>query len=189
MSTTVTDAVAESFVIEGARSLNGTIRASGNKNGALEPLERQDVADRAEETGDHVEAPAQAEVPHVTLVERDSGEALTRDREQLRLEIEPFAAVPAAELGEVRSRAARHVEKRLRAGLPGLDELVDEHRLARVVLEGVDSVVEPCAGPEHPGYAAWAAVRSPSSRAIGCIAATTVRMWSSRSTPSSSAPL
>ena len=35
MSTTVTDAVAESFVIEGARSLNGTIRASGNKNGAL----------------------------------------------------------------------------------------------------------------------------------------------------------
>src|SRR5438105_3960863 len=35
MSTTVTDAVAESFVIEGARSLNGSIRASGNKNGAL----------------------------------------------------------------------------------------------------------------------------------------------------------
>jgi UDP-N-acetylglucosamine 1-carboxyvinyltransferase len=35
MSTTVTDAVAESFVSEGARSLNGTIRASGNKNGAL----------------------------------------------------------------------------------------------------------------------------------------------------------
>src|SRR3989440_10351047 len=35
MSTTVTDAVAESFVIEGARSLHGTIRASGNKNGAL----------------------------------------------------------------------------------------------------------------------------------------------------------
>jgi UDP-N-acetylglucosamine 1-carboxyvinyltransferase len=35
MSTAVTDALAESFVIEGARSLNGTIRASGNKNGAL----------------------------------------------------------------------------------------------------------------------------------------------------------
>src|SRR2546423_2888829 len=35
MSTSVTGAVAESFVIEGARSLNGTIRASGNKNGAL----------------------------------------------------------------------------------------------------------------------------------------------------------
>src|ERR671930_1849149 len=35
MSTTVTDAVAESFVIEGARSLHGSIRASGNKNGAL----------------------------------------------------------------------------------------------------------------------------------------------------------
>jgi len=35
MSTTVTDALAESFVIEGGRSLNGTIRAAGNKNGAL----------------------------------------------------------------------------------------------------------------------------------------------------------
>jgi UDP-N-acetylglucosamine 1-carboxyvinyltransferase len=35
MSTAVTDALAESFVIEGARSLNGTIRAAGNKNGAL----------------------------------------------------------------------------------------------------------------------------------------------------------
>src|SRR5207302_411680 len=40
MSTTVTDAVAESFVIEGARSLNGSIRASGNKNGALPILAR-----------------------------------------------------------------------------------------------------------------------------------------------------
>jgi len=35
MSTAVTDALAESFVIEGARSLSGTIRAAGNKNGAL----------------------------------------------------------------------------------------------------------------------------------------------------------
>src|SRR5437868_5485006 len=35
MSTTVTDALAQSFVIEGGRSLNGTIRAAGNKNGAL----------------------------------------------------------------------------------------------------------------------------------------------------------
>jgi UDP-N-acetylglucosamine 1-carboxyvinyltransferase len=35
MATTVTDTVAESFYIEGARSLNGSIRASGNKNGAL----------------------------------------------------------------------------------------------------------------------------------------------------------
>jgi UDP-N-acetylglucosamine 1-carboxyvinyltransferase len=35
MSTTVADALAESFVIEGARSLNGSIRAAGNKNGAL----------------------------------------------------------------------------------------------------------------------------------------------------------
>jgi UDP-N-acetylglucosamine 1-carboxyvinyltransferase len=35
MSTAVTDALAESFVIEGARPLSGTIRASGNKNGAL----------------------------------------------------------------------------------------------------------------------------------------------------------
>src|SRR5919109_187763 len=35
MSTAVTDALAESLVIEGARSLNGTIRAAGNKNGAL----------------------------------------------------------------------------------------------------------------------------------------------------------
>jgi len=35
MSTAVTDALAESFVIEGARSLSCTIRAAGNKHGAL----------------------------------------------------------------------------------------------------------------------------------------------------------
>jgi UDP-N-acetylglucosamine 1-carboxyvinyltransferase len=35
MSTAVTDALAESFVIEGGRALNGAIRAAGNKNGAL----------------------------------------------------------------------------------------------------------------------------------------------------------
>jgi UDP-N-acetylglucosamine 1-carboxyvinyltransferase len=33
--TLVTDALAESFVIEGGQSLNGTVRAAGNKNGAL----------------------------------------------------------------------------------------------------------------------------------------------------------
>jgi UDP-N-acetylglucosamine 1-carboxyvinyltransferase len=35
MSTTLARPVAESFVIEGGRPLNGTVRASGNKNGAL----------------------------------------------------------------------------------------------------------------------------------------------------------
>src|SRR5512132_554062 len=33
--TAVTDALAESFVIEGGRPLNGTVKAAGNKNGAL----------------------------------------------------------------------------------------------------------------------------------------------------------
>jgi UDP-N-acetylglucosamine 1-carboxyvinyltransferase len=33
--TAVTDALAESFVIEGGQPLNGTVRAAGNKNGAL----------------------------------------------------------------------------------------------------------------------------------------------------------
>src|SRR5690348_601536 len=33
--TVVTDALAESFVIEGGHPLNGTVRAAGNKNGAL----------------------------------------------------------------------------------------------------------------------------------------------------------
>src|SRR5690242_7056009 len=33
--TVVTDAVAESFVIEGGQPLSGTVRAAGNKNGAL----------------------------------------------------------------------------------------------------------------------------------------------------------
>src|SRR5881392_2648776 len=33
--TVVTDALAESFVIEGGQPLNGTVRAAGNKNGAL----------------------------------------------------------------------------------------------------------------------------------------------------------
>ena len=33
--TVVTDALAESFVIEGGRALNGTVRAAGNKNAAL----------------------------------------------------------------------------------------------------------------------------------------------------------
>ena len=41
---------------------------------------------------------------------------------------------------------------------------------------------------EDPGYAA-SDVRRPSSAAIGRIAATTFRMWSSSSRPSSSAPL
>src|SRR5206468_344407 len=35
MSTTLARPVAESFVIEGGRPLNGRVRASGNKNGAL----------------------------------------------------------------------------------------------------------------------------------------------------------
>src|SRR4051794_33110783 len=35
MSTTLARPVAESFVIEGGRPLNGRLRASGNKNGAL----------------------------------------------------------------------------------------------------------------------------------------------------------
>ena len=34
-STVVSDALMEAFVIEGARPLNGTIRAAGNKNAAL----------------------------------------------------------------------------------------------------------------------------------------------------------
>ncbi len=42
--------------------------------------------------------------------------------------------------------------------------------------------------PEDPGYAA-SDVRRPSSAAIGRIPATTFRMWSSSSRPSSSAPL
>ena len=42
--------------------------------------------------------------------------------------------------------------------------------------------------PEDAGYAA-SDVRRPSSAAMGRIAATTLRMWSSSSTPSSSAPL
>ena len=33
--TVVRDALAESFVIEGGQPLNGTVRAAGNKNGAL----------------------------------------------------------------------------------------------------------------------------------------------------------
>src|SRR5215210_5523353 len=33
--TAVTDALAESFVIEGAQPLNGRVTAAGNKNGAL----------------------------------------------------------------------------------------------------------------------------------------------------------
>ena len=33
--TLVTGALAESFVIEGGQPLNGTVRAAGNKNGAL----------------------------------------------------------------------------------------------------------------------------------------------------------
>src|SRR5215203_7559670 len=33
--TVVADTVMESFVIEGGRPLNGTVRAAGNKNGAL----------------------------------------------------------------------------------------------------------------------------------------------------------
>ena len=106
-------------------------------------------------------------------------------REEVGVEVEPLAAVPAAELGEVRAGAARDVEEGRRAGLSRLDELVDALRLADVVLPGVDGVVEPRATRKH--YAG-APAGSPSSRAIGCSAATTVRMWSSSSTPSSSAP-
>jgi len=36
--TTVTDALAESFVIEGGQPLGGRVRAAGNKNGALPVL-------------------------------------------------------------------------------------------------------------------------------------------------------
>src|SRR5919205_276925 len=36
--TAVTDALAEAFVIEGGRPLNGRVRAAGNKNGALPVL-------------------------------------------------------------------------------------------------------------------------------------------------------
>ena len=54
----------------------------------------------------------------------DVAEALPRDREQLRVEIEPAHLVPRAQLLEMLAGATRHVEQGRGAGRALLDQRV-----------------------------------------------------------------
>ena len=121
---------------------------------------RARVADRREEAGDGVEAPAEIERGHVAVVERDARQPLACDLEEPFVEVEPgHVRVAVAELGQVLSGSARHVEERARVRLALPDQLIHASRLAGVVLEPVDEVVELGRAVEHGTIEPWRSIR------------------------------
>ena len=127
-------------------------------------LLRPGVADRREEAGDGVEAPAEVERRHIGVVERDVRQPLARDGEQTLVEVEPrHVGIPVGEERQVLAGTARHVEQRARLGAPLANQLVDAPRLAGVVLEAVDEVVELGRALEHGTIEPWQSIRESTS--------------------------
>ena len=116
----------------------------------VQPLLGHRVADCGEEARDGVEATPEVEGGHVAVVERELGQPLARHGEQTVVEVEALRVREALpQLGEVLAGAARDVEQRARLRPPLLDQLHEPLRLGRVVLEGVDEVVELLGAVEH----------------------------------------
>lgn len=94
--------------------------ARERSRGRVQSLEAAGEADRAEEAGDDVEAPAEGEVTHVGLPQREAGEAQPGDREEPLVEVDAFAVEVGAQVLQVLAGAARDVEERsrLRPSLP-----------------------------------------------------------------------
>jgi hypothetical protein len=118
--------------------------------GGAQPLLGLDVPDRAEHADDRVEALAEVEFGHVRLVKRNVRKALSRDREHLRVRVEPLDFVAPGEVLEVRARATGDVEQRSCAWASCLDQPVELRRLAGVVANRrVDRVVKVSGATEH----------------------------------------
>ncbi|HEY7004519.1 MAG TPA: hypothetical protein VH281_09575 [Gaiellaceae bacterium] len=125
--------------------------------------------------GDRLEPPALRleAVPTRTCAEVE--DPALDEAERLTLRLDPLVVGREEPLRTQRGPGVAVVA--LEAGLAGSPlEVIEQEAPERVLVR-----------VEDPGYAA-SEVRRPSSAAMGRMAATTFRMWSSRSTPSSSAP-
>jgi hypothetical protein len=111
---------------------------------AGELVGRAQVADRAEETDDGIEALAEIHRAHVGFDERDVAEIRACDGQHRTVEIRTGDLVELSQVPQVASGAARHVEERPRTGPSCLYEVVDDRRLRCVVLplSLVDEVVD-----------------------------------------------
>jgi hypothetical protein len=112
------------------------VRGGGETVGAA------DEADRAEEAGDDVEAPAQVEVAHVGAMQPEAGEARPGDREQSLVDVHALAGELVTQVLEVLPGPARDVEQRPRLRPPFAHEARECGCFRGVVLERVLEVVE-----------------------------------------------
>ena len=71
-------------------------------DGGIEPVQRSDVADRAEHARDGVERLAQVERRHVALVQLDAGQPRPGDGQLLLGEVDALDPVLAREVDQVR---------------------------------------------------------------------------------------
>jgi hypothetical protein len=88
--------------------------AGHGTHGHHQIIGRRHVADRAEETDGGIEARAQRQRAHVTVLENDVGEMPASLVEHARIEVDAGNVVPAAEGPEMAARAAGE-SSRLRA--------------------------------------------------------------------------
>ena len=100
------------------------------------------VADGAEEAGDDVEAPAEVHRDHIGLDELRALDVLPRELEHLPVDVEANAGKVVPEVLEVVARPASDVQEVDSARcLMSLDYLLEDGRLLRIVLLGVDEIV------------------------------------------------
>ncbi len=109
--------------------------------GRTEAVEVAHEADRAEETGDDVEALAEVERAHVAFVQGQVPQTGASDVEQACVEVDAFAVEARTQAGEVLAGATGHVEERSCLRRPGADDLLDARALRLVILERVLEVV------------------------------------------------
>src|SRR5207302_1262020 len=104
------------------------------------------VADRRKQAHDRAEGPAQLEVPHIARVELRSRILLAGDIEHPRIDVDAHYLVSTAQVRDVTTGAAGDVQDRRPAKVR-----LQPFGFSRVVLPGVDRVVEPLRAPERSG--------------------------------------
>ena len=101
-----------------------------------------DVPDRAEQARDGVEPPAEVEVRMSPVWSGTEPSLPAGDREQALVDVHALDLELGPERLEVLARAAGDVEQGARGRVAGADQLGQPRRLAGVVLERVERVVE-----------------------------------------------
>jgi hypothetical protein len=82
-------------------------------DGRVQPLDRHDVTDRAEQAHHRVKGMSEVELNHIGMVEGQLRVSLASDREQVRVEIQTFRHVVVLEVGQMTAGAAGHIQQRL----------------------------------------------------------------------------